>query len=419
MELNGKLAVVTGGTRGVGAGIAHAFAEAGADVVICARRPPDAPLKGAEFLPLDVRDPDAVQALFDGLPRVDVLVNNAGGTPYRPLTGTGTGTGAGGGTGSDPATDARRHARVIDLNLTAPLTVSLAAHAHLRRSRGSIVMIGSVSGSRPSPGSAAYGAAKAGLEHLARSMAVEWAPDIRVNTLVLGMVRTELSHLHYGDDHGVAAVARTVPLGRLAAPSDVGGAAVFLASDAAAYITGASLLVHGGGERPAFLAAATPGRDGGGDAVRCAGGGAGRATGGDADRGVGGRATGGDTGRPTGGDADRGAGGDTRRAAGGEADRRARGGIGGAAGGDADRDAGGGTRRGAGGGTGQGVGGGTGQGVGGGVGQGVGGGADADSVRYTTGVPHRGAPDDTGRDAVRDSRRAARPDDSDGTRGGG
>jgi NAD(P)-dependent dehydrogenase (short-subunit alcohol dehydrogenase family) len=252
MELNGKLAVVTGGTRGVGAGIAHAFAEAGADVVICARRPPDTPLKGAEFLPLDVRDPDAVQALFDGLPRVDVLVNNAGGTPYRPLTGTGTGT--------NPGTDARRHARVIDLNLTAPLTVSLAAHAHLRRSRGSIVMIGSVSGSRPSPGSAAYGAAKAGLEHLARSMAVEWAPDIRVNTLVLGMVRTELSHLHYGDEHGVAAVARTVPLGRLADPSDVGGAAVFLASDAAAYITGASLLVHGGGERPAFLDAATADR---------------------------------------------------------------------------------------------------------------------------------------------------------------
>jgi hypothetical protein len=86
---------------------------------------------------------------------------------------------------------------------------------------------------------------------------VEWAPEIRVNTLVLGMVRTELSHLHYGDEQGIAAVARTVPLGRLAAPSDVGDAAVFLASDAAAYITGASLHVHGGGEHPAFLDAAT------------------------------------------------------------------------------------------------------------------------------------------------------------------
>ncbi|WP_338898840.1 SDR family oxidoreductase [Streptomyces sp. TG1A-60] len=241
MRLNGKLAVVTGGTRGVGAGIARAFTEAGAEVVTCARRPPEGPLKGAEFMPLDVRDAGAVHRFFAELPRVDVLVNNAGGTPCRPLA----------------ETDAHHHARVIELNLTAPLTVSLAAHDHLRRARGTIVMIGSVSGSRPSPGSAAYGAAKAGLEHLARSMAVEWAPEIRVNTLVLGMVRTELAHLHYGDEHGIAAVARTVPLGRLAAPADIGDAAVFLASDAAAYITGASLLVHGGGERPAFLDAAT------------------------------------------------------------------------------------------------------------------------------------------------------------------
>jgi enoyl-[acyl-carrier-protein] reductase (NADH) len=98
-------------------------------------------------------------------------------------------------------------------------------------------------------------------------MAVEWAPEIRVNTLVLGMVRTELSHLHYGDEQGIAAVARTVPLGRLATPADVGDAAVFLASDAAAYITGASLHVHGGGERPAFLDAATAHAPGPGSAA--------------------------------------------------------------------------------------------------------------------------------------------------------
>ena len=122
-------------------------------------------------------------------------------------------------------------------------------------------MIGSVSGTRPSPGTAAYGAAKAGLESLARSMAVEWAPTIRINTLVLGMVRTELTPLHYGDEAGVAAVGRTVPLGRLAEPSEVGDACVFLASDRAAYISGASLLVHGGGERPAFLDAATANKE--------------------------------------------------------------------------------------------------------------------------------------------------------------
>ncbi|MEU6880661.1 SDR family oxidoreductase [Streptomyces sp. NPDC046712] len=249
MELDGRVVVVTGGTRGVGAGIARAFLRAGARVIVCARRPPDDAVtdggREAAFIPLDLRKPAEVCAFFadvrERYGRLDVLVNNAGGTPYR-LLGEG---------------DAERHARVVELNLTAPLTVSLAAYELLRASRGSVLMIGSVSGTRPSPGTAAYGAAKAGLENLARSMAVEWSPEVRVNTLVLGMVRTELSHLHYGDEDGIAAVGATVPLGRLAEPADVGEAAVFLSSDRAAYVSGASLLVHGGGERPAFLDAAT------------------------------------------------------------------------------------------------------------------------------------------------------------------
>ncbi|MFH8746392.1 SDR family oxidoreductase [Streptomyces rimosus] len=255
IDLSGRVAVVTGGTRGVGAGIARALLAAGATVVAAARRPPQRPVAGADgraaaFEPVDVRDPDAVTACFtrvrDRYGSLDILVNNAGGTPYRLLA------------DSTP----QQAARVIDLNLVAPLTASLAARAVMadQPTGGSIIMIGSVSGTRPSPGSAAYGAAKAGLENLARTLAVEWAPHIRVNTLVVGMVHTERSHLHYGDAAGVAAVGRTVPLGRLATPDEIGEVCAFLVGDRCGYVTGASLAVHGGGERPAFLdaAAGTP-----------------------------------------------------------------------------------------------------------------------------------------------------------------
>jgi NAD(P)-dependent dehydrogenase (short-subunit alcohol dehydrogenase family) len=250
-ELSGRVAVVTGGTRGVGAGIVRALLAAGAEVVAAARRPPAEAVESAgrkaEFRPLDVRDPDAGQALLAAVAadhgRLDLLVNNAGGTPYLPLA----------------EGEATRHRRILELNLLAPLLLSRAAHEVMsgQPDGGGIVMIGSVSGQRPSPGSAAYGAAKAGLDHLARTLAVEWAPAVRVNTLVLGMVRTESARLHYGDEAGIAAVGRTVPLGRLARPEEVGEACVFLASPRAAYISGASLLLHGGGERPAFLDAAT------------------------------------------------------------------------------------------------------------------------------------------------------------------
>ncbi|GAA4398234.1 SDR family oxidoreductase [Actinomadura verrucosospora] len=246
LDLEGRTVVVTGGVRGVGAGISRAFLEAGADVVAVARREPEAvPEAGgraARFVSLDVRDPDAVQAFADGLDRVDVLVNNAGGAPYLPVA-----------DGS-----LRTHVKIMELNLTAPLITARALRPRIMEAGGgSVINIGSVSGVRPSPGTAAYGAAKAGLHNLTQSLAVEWAPHIRVNTLVLGMVRTELAHLHYGDEDGVAAVAATVPLGRLADPYDIGAACVFLASDLASYVTGSSMQVHGGGERPAFLDAAT------------------------------------------------------------------------------------------------------------------------------------------------------------------
>jgi NAD(P)-dependent dehydrogenase (short-subunit alcohol dehydrogenase family) len=251
LGLGGTVVLVTGGVRGVGAGITRAFLRAGATVVACARHEPAEPVQAAGrlagFLPCDVREAEQVQRLVATLTerhgRLDVVVNNAGGAPFALAA----------------QASPRFHAKIVELNLLAPLLVSQAANAVMQRqsSGGSIVMVSSVSGRRPSPGTAAYGAAKAGLDGLATSLAVEWAPKVRVNSLAVGMVRTELAHLHYGDVGGIAAVARTVPLGRLAEPDEIGACALFLASPLASYVTGATLLVHGGGEVPAFLRAST------------------------------------------------------------------------------------------------------------------------------------------------------------------
>ena len=125
-----------------------------------------------------------------------------------------------------------------------------------QESGGSIINISSVSALRPSPGTAAYGAAKAGLISLTMTLAVEWAPKVRINAVSAGMIRTEKSHLHYGDEEGIASVGSTVPLGRLGEPQDVGNACLYLASPMASYVSGTNLLIHGGGEKPAFLDAA-------------------------------------------------------------------------------------------------------------------------------------------------------------------
>ncbi len=118
---------------------------------------------------------------------------------------------------------------------------------------GCIINIASVSVLRASPGTAAYGAAKAGVISLTRSLAVEWAPKVRVNAVSAGLIRTELAHLHYGDESSIQAVAATIPLRRMGEPGDVADACLFLASPLAGYISGENLVLHGGGEWPAFL----------------------------------------------------------------------------------------------------------------------------------------------------------------------
>ncbi len=250
--LAGCRVIVTGGTRGIGAGIARGFLRSGARVLVCARHEPadeaGLPAAGgqaAAFTRADVRDPEQARRLIaagvDLLGGLDVVVSNAGGSPPAAAA----------------TASPRFHAAIIELNLIAPLHVAQGANEVMQGQPegGSIIMIGSVSGTRPSPGTAAYGAAKAGLHHLAASLAVEWAPRVRVNTVVPGFVATEASAGHYGDADGVAAVAATVPLGRMGTPDDVAAACLFLASPWAAYVSGACLTLHGGGERPAFLAA--------------------------------------------------------------------------------------------------------------------------------------------------------------------
>ena len=108
---------------------------------------------------------------------------------------------------------------------------------------------------RPSPGASAYGAAKAGLINLTATLAVEWAPPVRVNCVTAGLLDTGAGDDFYGGPGGMARVAATVPLGRMGTPDDVAGACLFLASPAASYVSGANLVLHGGGEPPAYLGA--------------------------------------------------------------------------------------------------------------------------------------------------------------------
>jgi NAD(P)-dependent dehydrogenase (short-subunit alcohol dehydrogenase family) len=191
----------------------------------------------------DVRDPEAVAQMVSSVARedgrLDVLVNNAGGSPYALAADA----------------SARFHDKVLGLNLAAPLAVAQAANAVMQGqgSGGVIVNISSVSALRPSPGTAAYGAAKAGVDSLTRSLAVEWGPKVRVNTVNVGLCRTAQTADHYGGDDTVAAIEATIPLGRMAQPAEVGNLVAFLASDLASYVSGAAVECHGGGEPPAFL----------------------------------------------------------------------------------------------------------------------------------------------------------------------
>ena len=244
-ELAGRAAIVTGGTRGIGRAIARRLRDAGAEVLVCGRTVPERPDEGVAFAAADVREPDQAEALVaeavHRFGRLDLLVNNAGGGPVAPAA----------------TLPGKLATAIVRLNLLAPLFVAQAANAVMQAQPdgGLILNIGSVAADRPAPGTAMYAASKAGLVTLTRALAAEWAPRVRVNCVSAGLVRTEDNAAHYGDEATLAAVTATVPLGRMATPDDIADACLLLCSPLAGYISGATLVVDGGGQLPAYATA--------------------------------------------------------------------------------------------------------------------------------------------------------------------
>jgi NAD(P)-dependent dehydrogenase (short-subunit alcohol dehydrogenase family) len=242
----GAVVIVTGGSQGVGLGIARAFLDNGGSVVTCARSTFDEPPAARSIderqrtlhVAADIRDPEQIDRVvataLERFGRLDVLVNNAGGQPP-----------------ADMATVSPKFIRsIIELNLTAPMVFAQRAYQVMAEQPegGSIINISSQA-SLPGGGGgtlAPYGAAKAGLNHMTRSLAIAWGRKVRVNCVSLGYVRTEaMVGLLLAD--GGAAASEGIPVGRMGTPEEIGGICVFLASDAAAYINGATLWADGGG----------------------------------------------------------------------------------------------------------------------------------------------------------------------------
>lgn len=244
-----KCVLITGGTKGIGLGILKRFMEAGANVITCARNEPSPStqeeLGNAIFFKADIRDADQINNLIKYIEKefghLDVLINNAGGSPPSLAK------------DSSP----NFNEKIIGLNLLAPLNLSIATYPLMVKMGGAIINISSVSAIRPNPYGAAYGAAKAGLNNLSETLAAEWGPDIRVNTLIAGPIVTEDTKAYYGDEEGIRKIGETLSMKRMGVPDDIAEACLFLASEKASWISGTNIKVHGGGENPAYLDVST------------------------------------------------------------------------------------------------------------------------------------------------------------------
>jgi dehydrogenase/reductase SDR family member 4 len=250
-DLSGRVAVVTGSTRGIGKSIAEELARAGAKVVVSSRKQDACDAVRAEFetqgfevlaRACNVSRKEELKALVDAAGekwgRVDIVVANAASNPYYgPLTGI-----------SDDAFD-----KIVTNNLKSVLWLAgmtlpgMAERARKEGTSGSFIVVGSIGGIKANTLIGAYGMSKAAGHHLVRNLAAEWGPrNVRVNAIAPGLVKTEFARALWEDPARAAERVSNTPLRRLGEPRDIGGIAVFLASEAAAFITGQVIVADGG-----------------------------------------------------------------------------------------------------------------------------------------------------------------------------
>jgi NAD(P)-dependent dehydrogenase (short-subunit alcohol dehydrogenase family) len=245
-RLDDRVALVTGGTKGLGLVMAEALAEAGADVVVTGRQRETAEAaaagmaertgRRAEGIAADVTDREQVQAMTDQVierfGRIDILVNNAGVNIRKPIE----------------EFDEESWDLVQNTNLKGPYLCAQAVGPHLKKQRsGRVINLSSMLGMTALPGRTAYCSSKAGVIELTKVLALEWAPyNITVNALCPGPHATEMNLPVINDPEASQWFTDRIPLGRWGDPKELGGAAVFLASDASSFMTGASLVIDGG-----------------------------------------------------------------------------------------------------------------------------------------------------------------------------
>jgi NAD(P)-dependent dehydrogenase (short-subunit alcohol dehydrogenase family) len=245
-DLTGKVALVTGSTRGIGKSIAEELARAGAKVAIssrkadaCEKARAELASQGFEVLaqPCNVSRKEDLQALVDATlaqwRRLDIVVANAASNPYYgPLTGI-----------ADDAFD-----KIVTNNVKSVLWLAgMTLPGMAERGGGNLTLVGSIGGLLANTVIGAYGMSKAMGHHLVRNLAAEWGPkNVRVNAIAPGLVKTEFARALWEDEKRRAERIEQTPLRRLGEPRDIGGIAVFLASDAAAFITGQVIVADGG-----------------------------------------------------------------------------------------------------------------------------------------------------------------------------